>query len=137
MIAAHLPALVVVVPLVAAPLIVLLRHPGLAWALAVAAAWFSFGGSLALAAQVADAGVVSYAMGNWPPPWGIEYRVDALSAFVLVLVSGVGAAVAPYALRSVAAEVPKSAGTRVKASRSSLIKTWRVMPITLPKVSMR
>jgi len=104
-IAAHLPALVVVVPLVAAPLIVLLRHPGAAWALAVAAAWFSFGASLALAAQVADAGVVSYAMGSWPPPWGIEYRVDALSAFVLVLVSGVGTAVAPYALRSVAAEV--------------------------------
>jgi hypothetical protein len=40
-------------------------------------------------------------------------------------------------LSSVAAEVPKRAGTRVKASRSSLIKTWRVMPITLPKVSMR
>ena len=40
-------------------------------------------------------------------------------------------------LSSVAAEVPKSAGTRVKASRSSLISTWRVMPITLPKVSMR
>ncbi|MDH4093603.1 MAG: monovalent cation/H+ antiporter subunit D family protein [Betaproteobacteria bacterium] len=106
MIAAHLPALAVVVPLAAAPLIVLVRHAGAAWALAVAAAWFSFGASLALAAQVADAGVVSYAMGNWPPPWGIEYRVDALSAFVVVLVSAIGAAVAPYALKSVAAEVP-------------------------------
>jgi multicomponent Na+:H+ antiporter subunit D len=105
-IGAHLPALVVVVPLAAAPLIVLARHAGVAWVLALASAWFSFGGSLALAAQVADAGVVSYAMGSWPPPWGIEYRVDALSAFVLVLVSGVGAAVAPYALKSVAAEVP-------------------------------
>jgi len=105
-IAAHLPALVVVLPLAAAPLIVLLRHPGLAWAIAVAACWCSFAGSLALAAQVADAGTVSYAMGSWPPPWGIEYRVDALSAFVLVLVSGVAAVVAPYALKSVAAEVP-------------------------------
>jgi multicomponent Na+:H+ antiporter subunit D len=46
-------------------------------------------------------------MGSWAPPWGIEYRVDALSSFVLVLVSAIGALVAPYALRSVAAEVPR------------------------------
>jgi len=105
-IAAHLPALAVVVPLAAAPLIVLLRHAGLAWAIAVAAAWFAFAACLGLAAQVADTGVVSYAMGSWPPPWGIEYRVDALSAFVVVLVSAIGAVVAPYALKSVAAEVP-------------------------------
>jgi multicomponent Na+:H+ antiporter subunit D len=103
----HLPALQVVVPLAAAPLIVLLRHAGFAWALAVAASLFAFGASLALALEVARAGPISYAMGNWPPPWGIEYRVDALSAFVLVLVSAVGALVAPYARRSVAAELPR------------------------------
>ncbi|MDH4324187.1 MAG: monovalent cation/H+ antiporter subunit D family protein, partial [Betaproteobacteria bacterium] len=107
MIAEHLPALQVVVPLVAAPLIVLLRHPGLAWALAVAASVFAFGASLGLAAEVARSGVISYAMGSWPPPWGIEYRVDALSSFVLVLVSAIGALVAPYAWRSVAAELPR------------------------------
>ena len=107
MIAEHLPALQVVVPLAAAPLIVLLRQPGVAWALAVAASVFAFGASLVLAAEVARVGVISYAMGNWPPPWGIEYRVDALSAFMLVLVSAIGALVAPYALRSVAAELPR------------------------------
>ncbi|HEX5092930.1 MAG TPA: monovalent cation/H+ antiporter subunit D family protein [Burkholderiales bacterium] len=106
MITAHLPPLAVMVPLAAAPVIVLLRRAGIAWALSVAAAWFSFGACLLLAAQVAGSGPISYEMGNWAPPWGIEYRVDALSAFVLVLVSGVAAVVAPYALRSVAAEVP-------------------------------
>ena len=30
---------------------------------------------------------ISYALGSWAPPWGIEYRVDAANAFVLVLVS--------------------------------------------------
>jgi multicomponent Na+:H+ antiporter subunit D len=105
-IAAHLPPLAVVVPLASAPLIVLLRRPSLAWAISVAAAWFAFAACLMLAAQVAASGPVSYAMGSWPPPWGIEYRIDALSAFVLVLVSGVAAVVAPYALKSVAAEVP-------------------------------
>ena len=26
-------------------------------------------------------------LGGWAPPWGIEYRVDLLNAFVLMLVS--------------------------------------------------
>ncbi len=50
-------------------------------------------------------GPLSYHIGSWVPPWGIEYRVDALSAFVLVLVSGIATAVAPFAWRSVAAEL--------------------------------
>ncbi|KPK09157.1 MAG: cation:proton antiporter, partial [Betaproteobacteria bacterium SG8_39] len=58
-----------------------------------------------LAFEVVRHGPISYAIGSWAPPWGIEYRVDALSAFVLVLVSGIGTAVAPYAWRSVAAEL--------------------------------
>jgi multicomponent Na+:H+ antiporter subunit D len=103
----HLPALVVAVPLAAAPLMVLVRHAGVAWALAFAASLFAFGASAALALEVARAGAISYHLGSWPPPWGIEYRVDALSAFVLVLVSAIGAVVALYAWRSVAAEVPR------------------------------
>src|SRR3970282_338557 len=52
-------------------------------------------------------GAVSYHLGSCPPPWGIEYRVDALSAFVLVLVSGIGVVTALYAWRSIAAELPR------------------------------
>ena len=101
----HLPALQVVVPLIAAPLIVLARHRGFAWLAAMAASWASLAVSIALAWRVAEAGVISYAIGSWEPPWGIEYRVDALNAFVLVLVSLIAAFVAPYAWKSVAAEV--------------------------------
>ena len=107
MILEHLPALQVVVPLAAAPLIVLLRRASLGWLLTFAASLFAFAASLALAAEVARAGAISYHLGNWPPPWGIEYRIDALSAFVLVLVSAIGAVVVPYAWRSIAAELPR------------------------------
>jgi multicomponent Na+:H+ antiporter subunit D len=103
----HLPALVVVVPLMAAPLALLVRRGALAWLIAAAACLFSFAASLALAASVAAHGPISYHIGSWPPPWGIEYRVDALSSFVLVLVSGVASVVVPYAWRSVAAELPR------------------------------
>jgi multicomponent Na+:H+ antiporter subunit D len=103
----HLPALQVVLPLVAAPVIVLVRRPAFAWLLAVAASWSSAAIAIALFVRVMDAGTISYALGSWPPPWGIEYRVDALNAFVLVLVSLTAAVVAPYARVSVAAELPR------------------------------
>jgi multicomponent Na+:H+ antiporter subunit D len=106
-IAEHLPALQVVVPLLAAPLMLLVRRGTIAWLLAVGVSWAALAIALALAFKVREAGTISYAMGSWPPPWGIEYRVDGLNAFVLVLVSLVAAVVAPYARTSVAAELPR------------------------------
>ncbi len=102
----HLPALQVVVPLLAAPLTVLLRRRGLAFAVVLAASWAALAISVLLWRQVADTGTISYAIGSWPPPWGIEYRVDRLSAFMLVLVSGIAAVVLPYSRASIEAEVP-------------------------------
>jgi multicomponent Na+:H+ antiporter subunit D len=104
---AHLPALEVVVPLIAAPLTVLIRRSSAAWGIAAAACAFSFVAAVLLSAEVAAHGPISYHLGSWAPPWGIEYRVDALSAFVLVLVSGMAAVTVPYAWRSVAAELPR------------------------------
>ena len=94
-----------VVPLIAAPLMVLARHGGFAWLLATAASWSSLAVSLALLAEVADGSVISYAIGSWAPPWGIEYRIDTVAAFVLVLVSLIASVVVVYSRESVAAEV--------------------------------
>lgn len=104
--AQHLPALQVVIPLLAAPLTVLLRNRTLAFVIALLASWCALAIAVALWIRVDAGGVVSYPIGNWPPPWGIEYRVDRLSAFILVLVSGMAALVLPYCKRSVADEVP-------------------------------
>jgi len=106
MIAENLPALQVVAPLISAPLIVLIRRQRFAWFLATAVSWAAFAAALVLAWRVAEHGAISYALGNWAPPWGIEYRVDYLSAFLLVLISGTGAVVMPYARVSIAAELP-------------------------------
>ena len=48
---------------------------------------------------------ISYLLGGWKVPIGIEYRVDVLNAFVLALVTSVGAVVMPYASKSVAHEI--------------------------------
>lgn len=105
--APHLPALQVVVPLIAAPLTVLLRRRSLAFMLALIATWAALVTALLLWRQVEATGTISYAIGNWPPPWGIEYRVDRLNAFVLVLVAGIAAVVLPYSRASLEAEVPR------------------------------
>jgi multicomponent Na+:H+ antiporter subunit D len=102
----HLPVLAVVVPLVCAPLIVLSRRAGVGWVITVAASVFSLVAAIAILLHVQATGVISYAIGNWPPPWGIEYRIDAVNAFVLVLLGLVATTVALYARTSVAAEVP-------------------------------
>ncbi len=104
--AQHLPALQVVIPLLAAPLTVLLRQRRLAFAVVLAASWCALAIAIALWLRVAEHGTISYAIGNWPPPWGIEYRVDRLSSFMLVLVAGIAAVVLPYCPASIEAEIP-------------------------------
>jgi len=101
----QLPALQVVVPLLAAPLALVARREAIAWVLTTAASWVALAIAATLLTQVLGGGPISYAMGDWAPPWGIEYYVDTLNAFVLVMVAGIGAVVAPYARQSVLAEV--------------------------------
>lgn len=101
----HLPILQVVVPLLAAPLAALVGRPRLSWLVAFLAALWAFGCAMALLATVLSTGVVSYEIGGWPAPWGIEYRVDTVNAFVLVIVSGIAALVLPFALKSIEREV--------------------------------
>ncbi len=81
----QLPVLVVVVPLLTAPLLVLLRTPAIVRVLSLVAAAVSTASAVALALTV-DA-PISYHLGGWPPPIGIEYRVTQANAFVLALVT--------------------------------------------------
>ncbi len=104
----HLPLLVIVLPMLAAPLCVLVGRGGAAWLIALVAGWLSLGAAAALLQQVAEAGVVSYRLGSWAPPWGIELRVDLLGAFVLLIVCAIAALVMVYARRSVIREIKAS-----------------------------
>ena len=89
---AHLPALQVVVPMLSAPLIVMLQPRGLAWAGATAAALVSFAIAIALTFAVLDGQTLQYAMGGWPAPYGIALSVDAFSALVLLVITGASTA---------------------------------------------
>ncbi len=108
MISAHLPILLIVIPLMSAPICVLLRRGTLAWSFALLVSWATLAMGAMLLLRVLDSGVpISYELGNWSAPWGIEYRVDPLNAFVLLLVAIIGAVVLLYAKPSVAGELPQ------------------------------
>ena len=104
----HLPILLIVIPLMAGPLFVLVRERKLVLGSAIAISWLTFGGTCLLLRQVLQEQYVEYAIGGWQPPYGIEYRVDTLSAFVLLFVSFIGAAVISFAKASVEREIPRS-----------------------------
>ena len=103
----HLPALVVVVPLMSAPLCVLLRHAGLAWAIALVASAATFAMAVIMVGQTFGGEPLRYFMGGWPPPWGIEFRLDTLGSVLLLLISGTATLVAVYARASVAQEIDR------------------------------
>ena len=86
--AQHLPALQVVVPMLVAPLVILLRPRGLAWAACTAASVLAFAVAIQLVLGVLNNGPATYLMGSWPAPYGIELRVDALSALLLLVITG-------------------------------------------------
>ena len=105
MISAHLPILQIVLPLIAAPLCVLIRPRKLVWPFVLAVSWATLALAWTMLEQVLATGPISYLLGGWEAPWGIEYRVDLLNAYVILLVALIGAVVVAYAPASIAREI--------------------------------
>jgi multicomponent Na+:H+ antiporter subunit D len=103
----NLPALQVVIPLVSAPLCLLLRNPRHAWAWSTIVSWLVLAMAVMLAQRVYASGTISYAIGAWATPWGIGYRVDIAGALMILVIATIGAVVMPYAWRSIQHELHK------------------------------
>ncbi|MCG7920524.1 MAG: monovalent cation/H+ antiporter subunit D family protein [Candidatus Thiodiazotropha lotti] len=103
----HISLLLVIVPLIAAPLVAVLPRGRLPWAASffVSVVCAVFAGIQLW--SVLQGGVISYELGGWAPPWGIEYRIDAVNAFVTLIVAVIAALTLPYALHSVEREIPE------------------------------
>ena len=102
----HFAILQVVLPLLAAPVMILARRGVLAWLIAVAVCVAVLAIAGWLFVQTGGGEVISYAIGSWPPPWGIEYRIDAANAYVMLLVAIMGLVVVLYSRKSIAVEIP-------------------------------
>ncbi len=106
MIEQNLCLLLVVLPLVAAPVTAMLPNNRLPWLFTLTITWLCFALACWQLSLVLDGSIISYELGGWSPPWGIEYRIDAMNAFVALIVSGIAAITLPYALRTVEKEIP-------------------------------
>ena len=108
MIEQHLPVLLIAIPLIAAPLMILIGNRHVVAFLSLIVAWVVFAISIALLGRVLAEGAFEYQLGGWPSPYGIVYRIDHFNAFVMLFVSALGALVLTYAPQSIAVEIPKS-----------------------------
>lgn len=103
----HTSLLLVVLPLIFAPITAVLPRGRLPWlaTMAVTSICAVLAGMQLM--MVIDGGVISYELGGWAPPWGIEYRIDSLNAFMALIVAIIAAVTLPYALLSVEKEIPE------------------------------
>lgn len=108
---AHLPILQVIIPLMAAPICLILKRSQLVWLFSLFASGLAFAVSILLLQQVMTTGVISYELGGWQAPWGIEYRIDQLNAFLLLIISGISTIVLIAAQTSIKKEIPKDKHT--------------------------
>ena len=56
--------------------------------------------------HVLTVGIIRYWLGGWMPPWGIEYVVDALNAYVLVILLFLALLCVIYSKRNIEHEMP-------------------------------
>ncbi len=83
------PVIIVVAPLVTSFVIFFTGwwNKKIAYPLALAAMSICLLSSVGILNSVIHNGLIQYWLGGWKPPWGIEYRVDHLNAFIMVLIS--------------------------------------------------
>jgi multicomponent Na+:H+ antiporter subunit D len=103
---AHLPILQVIVPLMAAPLCLFLTRSRLVWLFALIVSGSAFLISSLMLQQVMASGTIIYELGGWDAPWGIEYRIDQLNAFLLLIISAISTVVLFAAHTSIQKEIP-------------------------------
>ncbi|WP_028771448.1 monovalent cation/H+ antiporter subunit D family protein [Shewanella waksmanii] len=108
---AHLPVLQVVLPLMAAPLCWFLNRSKLVWIFALIVSAATCVNSILLLMEVMKSGTIIYELGGWEAPWGIEYRIDKLNAFLLLIISTIGTVVLFAANTSIQKELDEDRHT--------------------------
>lgn len=102
------PALIVVVPLLSAIVVFIAGwfNRKCCYILSVATLVACSLLSISLMREVIVNGNISYWMSGWEPPWGIEYFVDHLSGFMLMVVSFIALFTVIASKKSLDAEIP-------------------------------
>src|SRR4030042_1256711 len=105
----HFPVLIVVLSLLSSVTILITGriHKQASCSICIPTLLFQFIASLFILNHVLTQGPIHYWLGGWKPPWGIEYAVDALNAYLLVILLFLGLFCALYSKRNTEHELPR------------------------------
>ncbi|MFW5931684.1 MAG: complex I subunit 5 family protein [Desulfohalobiaceae bacterium] len=105
----NIPVLIPVTFLLAALFVPMLGYCRRAWAIypALAGSVLAFILSVKGMLEVLEQGRISYHLGGWMPPMGIEFILDPLSAFMCLVITGISLLVLFYSISSVIQETPQ------------------------------
>jgi len=96
----------------------------------LAALAFSFITSLVLLKYINEIGTLTYFMGGWPPPWGIELTIDPLRVYMLTTITGVSLWIFIYALRDLEHELKEEVICWYHSLYAILTASMAVMALT-------
>ena len=104
----HFPVLVVAISLLSAFTILIAgwRNKKSCAFISIATILVQFVMSIFILRHVLTKGTIYYWLGGWRPPWGIEYVVDALNAYILVILLFLSLVCVTYSKRSIEHELP-------------------------------
>jgi len=104
----QLPAIIVIVPLIFSIMNSFIgrRYYNASFGFTLTAMSVCLVCSISILNAVHSHGAILYHFGGWAPPIGIEFRVDYLNAFILILISFIGFITTLHAKKSVEKELP-------------------------------
>ncbi|MDI6884921.1 MAG: monovalent cation/H+ antiporter subunit D family protein [archaeon] len=104
----HFPVLVVAVSLISAFTIVVAGwvNKKSCWVISTATILLQLIMAFFILNHVLTKDTIHYRLGGWTPPWGIEYVIDALNAYVLIVVLFLSLICVIYSKRSIEHELP-------------------------------
>lgn len=83
----QLPILILVLPMLLAPVLLILRNIGIMHSLVTIVLFVNFFLTIILFQHVSTVENILYEVGNWPAPFGIRLNADILSVFFLIIIN--------------------------------------------------
>lgn len=104
----HFPVLIVAISLLSALTILVAGwiNKKTSCFISIATLLLQFIASIFVLHHVLNRGSIRYWLGGWKPPWGIEYVVDPLNAYVLIILLFLGLLCVIYSKRNIEHELP-------------------------------
>ncbi|MGL9717342.1 MAG: proton-conducting transporter transmembrane domain-containing protein [Wolbachia sp.] len=104
----QLPILQVIIPIIASMFCFLTRKHKMSWFISFVTTSATFFISSILLMKTYNGEVITYHLGDWAPPYGIELRIDMLNSLVLTLVNFIALISVLYSFRVNEKEISKN-----------------------------